>query len=205
MLGLASCADAPGPGAPGGGCAHDALADGTPCEDGELCTLPDTCQAGSCKIGPTVCDYSVTSLADTEETDPFTGKPIPTAGTLRAALFNAENARWTQSGKGLATGTRVVRFSVGGKLTLAKPLPAVFFDKSIESGAQTILLDGGGATQGLYIHGGTTTLKGLKFQNFFVDKSSLSPSLWPVTLGQWRSDHRHEHDQCARADQADSG
>lgn len=34
------------------GCVHAALADATPCDDGDACSVNDVCQAGGCKVGP---------------------------------------------------------------------------------------------------------------------------------------------------------
>jgi hypothetical protein len=39
-----------------GVCSNPVLGDGTPCDDGNGCTDPDTCQAGSCQPGPVCAD-----------------------------------------------------------------------------------------------------------------------------------------------------
>ena len=51
---------------PGSGqCAETAAAEGTPCDDGDLCTVGDTCQAGSCTAGPPAsCDDGNPCTAD---------------------------------------------------------------------------------------------------------------------------------------------
>jgi hypothetical protein len=160
--------------APGGGCGHDALVDGAPCDDGVLCTLPDTCQAGSCKVGPKVCDYAVTSLGDGEFQSPKDGLWYPDHGTLREAIFDAQFK---------PAGAFKVRFFVAGKLTLTKPMISLAGDWTLDSAGQTILVDGAGAYQALYVHSGTTTIKGLKFQNTYVDKKSTVAAGWPATQG----------------------
>ncbi len=39
-----------------GRCSHEAVADGTGCDDGQFCTDPDTCRDGTCGGPPRVCD-----------------------------------------------------------------------------------------------------------------------------------------------------
>jgi len=38
-----------------GACAYAAVNDGGPCEDGQVCTVADTCKAGACASGPSAC------------------------------------------------------------------------------------------------------------------------------------------------------
>src|SRR5262249_35048826 len=54
-------------------CSDPAKADGSTCEDGDACTLSDTCQAGSCASGtPVVCE-ALDQCHDAGVCDPATG------------------------------------------------------------------------------------------------------------------------------------
>jgi Dictyostelium (slime mold) repeat len=64
---------------PGGACTNPIKANGTPCDDGNLCTLNDTCQAGICTGQPRDCNDN--DVCTTDTCDPSTGAclntPIP--------------------------------------------------------------------------------------------------------------------------------
>ncbi len=45
------------------GCQHRALPDGTPCEDGNLCSVADTCAQGTCRGGPPTVDPAPVGVA----------------------------------------------------------------------------------------------------------------------------------------------
>ncbi len=141
---------------PDKGCGHTNIADGAACSDGVLCTQPDTCKAGGCVPGPTICDYAVTSLVDDTE------------GGLRAALSFAETKQQNESLFGGGSKLKTIRFFVGGKLTLKSPLPALNYNKVIEIGDETVIIDGANKYRALVTFANAVTIKGIKFQNCAV-------------------------------------
>ncbi len=114
------------------GCKHQTLADGAACEDGETCTVGDACAAGSCKSGPKVCDYAVTTTGDSG------------VGSLRQALASAEADQQGQWSIGKEPGLRTIGVFVSGLVKQKSALPLVSFAKVIDGRDQNLVIDGAG-------------------------------------------------------------
>lgn len=103
-----ACAAAPGV-AVADSCAS--AADGSRCDDGNACTAPDTCRAGTCQAGPVVsCDDGNPATDDRCFVD-------------RGCEHVPTSSAWTISGKGVAVGTsdgvsRSEQRTVAGMLVL---------------------------------------------------------------------------------------
>jgi uncharacterized repeat protein (TIGR01451 family) len=63
--------------------------DGTPCDDGNACTDPDTCSGGVCVGGPKVC--ACQSNADCGDNNPCTDDTCQNPGTSTAACVHVNN------------------------------------------------------------------------------------------------------------------
>ncbi len=154
--------------APGGSCVHVAVADKTPCSDGVLCTLPDQCMAGTCKPGPKVCDYAVTTLGDGSFWSTKDGLEYAEHGSLREAIFDANY--WVKFDT--KPTVRTIRFFVEGKLTLSKNMDVVLASLHIEAGGKNVIIDADGKYRAMTFAGGQSQVKDIKLQNGFVDKAS---------------------------------
>jgi hypothetical protein len=58
---------------PGEGCVAKLLTDGSPCEDGNICNQPGTCESGECKTLPLPCNDGNPCTVDACESDPENG------------------------------------------------------------------------------------------------------------------------------------
>jgi hypothetical protein len=68
---------------PAAGCTYEPVLDGTPCDDGDLCTFGGSCQSGICTSGPTACpeDGDPCTVPGCDPTSGCTQEPAP-AGTV---------------------------------------------------------------------------------------------------------------------------
>ncbi len=76
-----------------GDCTTENAAEGTTCNDGDLCTYADQCKTGVCIGTPLVCGGSVTC-------DPTTGS-CPNGFPTPLAAWSFDNAFWPTNGSGL--------------------------------------------------------------------------------------------------------
>lgn len=115
-----------------GGCAHDGLATGTACSDGDPCTAPDSCvpfgPIATCKAGVKNCDWAVNTLADLDAYESILGKPL----SLRMAMTIANS-------KGNAG---IIHFFLSGTVKLNSALPTVTTNMTIDGNGNTVLIDG---------------------------------------------------------------
>lgn len=81
-------------------CSDPVKPDGATCEDGNPCTLPDTCQAGACQSGPPTdfdADAHVNGLCggdDCNDTNPLVWQSPLEVGNLTIATVSPANVAW---------------------------------------------------------------------------------------------------------------
>jgi predicted outer membrane repeat protein len=136
------------------GCLHLDETSGTACSDGDACTQGDACQAGACASGAEICDYAVTTTADSGP------------GSLRSHL---------DFGPVTPTGVVTIKIMVDGLLRLKSPLPLLRGEFVIDGEGRTFLIDGDGQHRA-FASVGSLTLKNLKIQNA---ASTLTTGLGP--------------------------
>lgn len=131
----------------GKGCVHATTV--LVCEDGDPCTLGDTCQSGACVAGGKVCDLGVNSADDASD-----GSCNAAHCSLREAII-AANA----SGKAASIG-----FGAVGPIVLTEALPASFVPLQVIAAGGTVTIAAGG--KGRIFHAKTDlTLANLVLQD----------------------------------------
>ena len=132
------------------GCIHQSQADGTPCTDGNTCTVNDACKDVKCVFGPKECDYAVTSAADNGP------------GTLRAALVAAAGTATQPPSKTAQT----IGFFISGVVKPKSNLPLLHQPVVIDGRDKTVVIDGG-TKYALFMSYQSLTLRKLKLYNAY--------------------------------------
>jgi len=103
-----------------GVCSDPVKPDGATCEDGNPCTLPDTCQAGACQAGPPKdldADAHVNGQCggdDCNDTNPLVWQPPLQVTNLTIATVSPANVAWDS--QGVQAGPETVYDLVSGSL-----------------------------------------------------------------------------------------
>ena len=101
-------------------CSNPAKPDGASCEDGNPCTLPDTCQAGACQAGPPTDldgDSHVNSSCggdDCSDVNPFVWQPAADVTNLTVTNVSPADVAWDS--QGISAGPETAYDLVSGSL-----------------------------------------------------------------------------------------
>ncbi len=107
------CDDGVNNGMPGDCCASDCtfVTDGSPCDDGDVCTTPDTCQSGVCTSGPPqtcplcqTCDGNSGCVVGPKPTCKLTTAPLQAKLGIKSRTPNTGDQVQFKWSKGAATG-----------------------------------------------------------------------------------------------------